>query len=133
MTAVSVAALVEQIQALLPPSSLADFSRWASRCAEPTRLVEEPQRLGWLTDFQCTALLAGNGSDLLLGPYVLLDLLGQGATGRVYQARDTVGNRLVALKVIGPEALRSPRAVERLSARGSGNDPTRPPQHRRRP
>ena len=59
---------------------------------------------GWLTDYQCGELLAGNGKQLSLGgSYVILQPLGEGAIGRVYLARPRLQGRLVAIKIIKPE------------------------------
>jgi formylglycine-generating enzyme required for sulfatase activity/tRNA A-37 threonylcarbamoyl transferase component Bud32 len=77
-------------------------------------LSQELVRRGWLTDFQVNHLVRGQGQDLLLDQYVLLDLLGQGGMGTVYVARQSRMKRQVALKVIRPETLNAPGAAERF-------------------
>jgi serine/threonine-protein kinase len=67
---------------------------------------------GWLTRFQI-ALIA-NGRELQIGPYRLLDRVGEGGMGQVYKAWHTGMNRVVALKVIRKERLANPRAVTRF-------------------
>jgi serine/threonine-protein kinase len=59
----------------------------------------------WLTAYQVELLLAGRGQDLLLGPYRLLEMLGEGSIGQVYKALQLRLNRVVALKIIRPEVL----------------------------
>lgn len=49
-----------------------------------------------------------------LGQYRILKVLGQGGMGMVFQAFDTQLERMVALKVIRPEAARKPEARERF-------------------
>jgi serine/threonine protein kinase len=67
-----------------------------------------------LTKFQAANLCQGNGRLLLLGNYVVLDKLGQGSTGEVYQARHRPTKRIVALKVLPAAFTADPAAVERL-------------------
>ena len=50
-----------------------------------------------------------------LGKYELITLLGSGATSEVYQAKDSVLGRQVALKVLKPALVADPSAFERFS------------------
>src|SRR3954468_25025305 len=52
-------------------------------------------------------------TDSLLGPYQILSLIGTGAMGEVYRARDTRLNRIVAIKTVSARD-RSGDAIERL-------------------
>src|SRR3954447_20110767 len=51
---------------------------------------------------------------LVVGRYQVREKLGSGAFGTVYRAYDPQLDREVALKVLRPEALASPQAVERF-------------------
>jgi serine/threonine protein kinase len=53
-------------------------------------------------------------SQLTLGKYELLDLLGEGATSEVYRARDKALGREVALKVLKPSLVADGSAFERF-------------------
>jgi eukaryotic-like serine/threonine-protein kinase len=86
---------------------------------------DQPQhidrRLAWravqskvLTHWQAQQLLAGRTSGYRVDRYLLLDLIGQGGMGRVYRARDTRLDRLVALKILAPDRLSNPRALARF-------------------
>jgi serine/threonine kinase PknH len=50
----------------------------------------------------------------LFGPYLLNRLLGSGAAGAVYQAQDTVHERVVALKLLSPSLSADPAFRERM-------------------
>ncbi len=81
--------------------------------AEPTQgivdvLVEE----GVLTSFQARQVCAGDTQPLSLGQYRILDELGRGGMGCVYKALHTFMGRTVAIKVISPELVRDPIALE---------------------
>jgi len=65
-----------------------------------------------ITKFQARALLRTRSMRFFLGPYRILDQLGQGGMGRVFQAMHQTMNRLVALKVLAPQVVNSARAHE---------------------
>jgi serine/threonine-protein kinase len=113
----SVAALVEVLgrHSLLSPDQLAEITgALQARCADAKALAKELLRRGWLTPYQANQLLQGHGDDLVLGPYLLLERLGEGGMGQVFKARNSKLGRLVALKVIHPECLADPDSVRRF-------------------
>jgi serine/threonine-protein kinase len=77
-------------------------------------LAQELVRRGWLTAFQVKRLSSGKGRHLQLGPYVLLDRLGEGGMGEVFKARHVHLGRLAALKVIRADRLANKEAIQRF-------------------
>ncbi len=77
-------------------------------------LARELVKRGWLTPYQVNQLVRGRGKDLLLGPYHILEPLGEGGMGQVFKARHPLMKRLVALKVIRAERLKSGDALRRF-------------------
>jgi serine/threonine protein kinase len=75
------------------------------RCGEARSLARLLVQRGWLTVFQANQVLAGRGSELVIGPYRVLDRLGQGGLSQVFKAIHSDHDWIVALKVIKPEAL----------------------------
>ncbi len=114
-TATFLAAL--RASGLLPPDRLADLAAWANVTRPDVQgLAKEAHRRGGLTPFQIKEVFKGRGADLTLGPYVFLDLLGEGGMGRVYKARHTRLGRDEAVKVIRKEKLAHPAAEGRFYA-----------------
>jgi serine/threonine protein kinase len=76
-------------------------------------LAGELVRDGTLTEFQARRLLKGK-LELVVGRYILLDLIGQGARGRVYKARHTLMDRVVALKAVLSDGPVNERTIARF-------------------
>jgi tRNA A-37 threonylcarbamoyl transferase component Bud32 len=106
----SVAAFVERLTAL--PILMPDHQRqsaqpgFKTRFADVAGLIRFLRENGWLTAYQIEQLTLGRTHALTVGPYVLLDRLGEGATSVVFRARHRHLQRMVALKVIRKELLR---------------------------
>src|SRR3712207_1998673 len=66
---------------------------------------------GLLTRYQRRQILAGKAQRLTLGQYRILELLGRGATGRVFKAVHASMDRAVALKVIYSSLIRERNAL----------------------
>ncbi len=84
------------------------------RFTDPRALAGELVRRGWLTPFQAEAILRGHAGSLSVGPYVLLDKLGEGGMGSVFRARHRLMKRVVALKLIRKGHLPHPEAIRRF-------------------
>jgi serine/threonine protein kinase len=77
-------------------------------------LLQELVRRSWLTAFQAQQIARGRGAELMLGSYVVLDVLGKGATGQVYRARHQKMQRQAALKVLRPDIVQDAEVVQRF-------------------
>jgi serine/threonine protein kinase/WD40 repeat protein len=113
----SVATLVTQLDksGLLEPPQLAEVSRQLqTRFQDPRDLARHLLERGWLTPLHVNALFQGRGKELVLGPYVLLERVGEGGMGQVFKARNQKLGKIVALKVIRKEWLSLPDAIRRF-------------------
>ncbi|MBY0523973.1 MAG: serine/threonine protein kinase [Gemmataceae bacterium] len=99
---------------LLPPTQLDELSRQNPRFAETRVLAQHLLQRGWLTPYQVNQLVLGRGPDLVLGPYLLIERLGEGSSGQVFKARHRRMKRTVALKVVRKELLANADAVQRF-------------------
>src|SRR5438874_11305239 len=99
----SAAELLELIQR----SGIAAAERIAAVVGDAAALPREPLKAaatlihkGLITKFQAEQLLLGRHKGFLLGPHVVLDLLGRGGMGAVYLAEHQGLHRKVAIKVM---------------------------------
>jgi serine/threonine-protein kinase len=100
---------------LLAADQLAELpSLTSSRSSDGRALAKILVHRGWISFYQARQLLAGKADELSLGPYRILDMLGQGGLGRVFKARHVDHAWIVALKVIRPEVLTSNEGREQF-------------------
>jgi eukaryotic-like serine/threonine-protein kinase len=70
--------------------------------------------IDWLTAHQRRLLFEDRWNELTIGPYQILDRLGEGGASEVFKAWDTIRGRIVALKVLRQHLATRPEAVEEL-------------------
>ena len=81
--------------------------------AEAPALAEYLVGQGTLTQFQSDRILNGKTQGLVLGPYVLLDAIGQGSMGQVYRATSKNDNDQYAVKVLPRRSMWNVRLARR--------------------
>jgi WD40 repeat protein/serine/threonine protein kinase len=81
---------------------------------DPQTLAQELVKRNWLTSYQAEHLVQGQVQELLIGPYVVQQLLGEGGMGSVYKARHATLGRIAAIKVLAKGAVSKPDVVARF-------------------
>lgn len=81
--------------------------------AEPPALAEYLISQGILSPFQAERILSGKTQGLLLGPYVLIDTIGQGSMGQVYKASSKTDSNWYAVKVLPRRSMWNVRLARR--------------------
>ncbi|MFO0937336.1 MAG: serine/threonine-protein kinase [Gemmataceae bacterium] len=88
--------------------------------AEAPALAQYLVQHGTLTQFQAERVLNGKTAGLVLGPYVLLDAIGQGSMGQVYKASSKNDSNFYAVKVLPRRSMWNVRLARR-QVRSFGN------------
>lgn len=102
--------------AVLPPAEVQSLKKQAAPASGQNCLpfVKGLVKSRKLTKYQATTILRGMGRELTLDNYVVLDKLGEGGMGMVYNARHRKLGQVVALKVLSPAVTSKPTAVKRF-------------------
>lgn len=112
---------------LLDDAQRSEVQRLQSSARDTRAFAQDLLRREWLTAYQINQILKGRNDGLVLGPYVLLERIGEGGMGQVFKARQKMLNRLVALKVIRQQCLANPKVTLRflreIRAAGQLNHP----------
>jgi serine/threonine-protein kinase len=86
---------------LLAPEQVEEVEReLGPHFDEPLALAEYLAEIDWLTPHQVKMLFTDHWDQLVVGPYHVLDRLGEGGISEVFKAWDTLKGRIVALKVL---------------------------------
>ena len=100
---------------LLTPGQLTDLPQLAQgRCGDARMLAKTLIQKGWLSVYQVNQLLTGNGQELVIGPYHVLDKLGQGGLSSVFKAKHHENQSLVAIKMIKAQVFASPEGRQQF-------------------
>jgi serine/threonine-protein kinase len=107
-------AFLQERGLLTPPQAQQLDGTRGAESADTRALARELVDRNWLTPYQANLLLQGRGEELFLGPYRILDRLGEGGMGQVFKAHHVSMDRVVALKVIAKGRVSEPAAVGRF-------------------
>jgi eukaryotic-like serine/threonine-protein kinase len=98
----------------LSAEKVAAAERAFAECGgRPADLAERLNAAAVLTRYQYKKLQVGRAADLLFGPYLILDKIGEGGMGKVYRAVQLRMNRMVALKVVRQQLVANKTVLKR--------------------
>jgi serine/threonine-protein kinase len=107
-------AVLRRLQ-LLAPEQVDEVARELGPYFEdPLALAEYLAEIDWLTRYQVKKLFTDDWHQLVVGPYHVLDRLGEGGISEVFKAWDTLHARVVALKVLRQHLASTEEAVRQF-------------------
>jgi serine/threonine protein kinase len=107
-------AILQRTQ-VLTPQEVQDVAReLGPHFSNPHELARYLAEIDWLTNYQVHLLFSDRWEELTVGPYLILDRLGEGGVSEVFKAWDTVKGRTVALKVLHQHLSNRSAAVREL-------------------
>jgi serine/threonine protein kinase len=92
--------ILQRMQVLTPQEVDEVARELAPHFADPLALAHYLVEIEWLTEFQVELLFGNRWEELRVGPYLILNRLGEGGVSEVFLAWDTLKGRNVALKVL---------------------------------
>src|SRR5437899_9455844 len=95
---------------LLSPDELEKVNEFSWDAEDGKALARTLIERGLLTRFQAEMIWRGRTDGFILGQYRILDQLGRGGMGRVFKAQHQAMHRIVALKVLAADLMKTERA-----------------------
>ncbi|MGH7173874.1 MAG: serine/threonine-protein kinase [Gemmataceae bacterium] len=92
--------ILQRMQVLTPQEVQEVTCELGAHFSDPHDLARYLTDIDWLTEYQVRLLFSDRWEELTVGPYLILDRLGEGGVSEVFKAWDTVKGRTVALKVL---------------------------------
>jgi len=99
---------------LLDADQREEILQMQETAADARELAQELLRRQFVTAFQINQIFLGKGASLNIGPFLLLERVGEGGMGQVYKVKQKVLNRIIALKVIRKECMENPKVIQRF-------------------
>jgi serine/threonine protein kinase len=93
-------AILQRKQVLTPQEARDVARELGPHFANPHELAQYLVEINWLTTYQVRLLFSDHWEELTIGPYLVLDRLGEGGVSEVFKAWDTAKGHIVALKVL---------------------------------
>lgn len=94
---------------LFTPERFAALTQDLARAGgDPPALMRHLVQHDWISVYQLRKVIHGKAAELFIGPYVIVDKVGEGGMGRVYRARQVRDDREVALKIVRSNLLSNP-------------------------
>jgi eukaryotic-like serine/threonine-protein kinase len=93
-------AILQRKQVLTPQEAQDVANELGPHFSTSHELARYLVEINWLTAYQVRLLFSDRWEELTIGPYLVLDRLGEGGVSEVFKAWDTVKGRIVALKVL---------------------------------
>jgi serine/threonine protein kinase len=118
-TADSLLASLQRYGLLGPEELLEARQALAPSCRTAASLAEKLVEVDWLTPYQMEHLLNGEWGEVVLGPFQILEKLGEGGVCGVFKAWDTSAGKMLALKLLHPHLEDRPEAVAAFQAEGA--------------
>jgi serine/threonine protein kinase len=107
-------AVLQRTQVLTPQEAQDIAHQLSPHFTDPHELAHYLVELEWLTTYQVRLLFSNRWEELTIGPYLILDRLGEGGVSEVFKAWDTVKGRIVALKVLHQHLTNHSGAVRQM-------------------
>ena len=98
----------------LPPPQVEEMRTKLTGFADRHALTKELVRRNWLTPFQANQLLTDKAGLLVLGPYRMLERIGEGAMGQVLKAWHVRLGKFVAVKMVHQKLVANAKAMDRF-------------------